>query len=100
MSTTQPDQPGGAVRVQLERTIGAVREALPEAERAEFTAVMDSVEVVELPSTFEYWYRRAVIAQVPGLRERIATGQAGPIVPIEQVVPDFAERLAARRNAA
>jgi hypothetical protein len=99
--STQPQTPSGVYTVHLERTIGAVREALPADERAEFDAVMDSTAVVELPHTFEYWYRRAVINQVPGLRQRIAAGTApGRTVPAEEVIPGFAERLAAHRNAA
>lgn len=96
--TTQPDQPSGVYTVHLERTIGAVREALPAGERAEFDAIVNSTAVVELPSAFEYWYRRAVIAQVPGLAKRIAAGTTGPTVPIEDVIPDWEARLAAHRT--
>jgi hypothetical protein len=95
--SAEPDQPSGVYTVHLERTIGAVREALPADERAEFAAVIDSIAVVELPSTFEYWYRRAVLAQVPGLAERIAAGTTGPTVPIQEVIPDWDTRLAAHR---
>lgn len=100
--STQPDQPGGVVRVHLDRTIAAVRAALPEPLAAEFSAVMDSIEVVELPSTFEYWYHRAIVAQVPGLSERVAAGRlsTGRGVPAEDVLPGFAELVAARQAAA
>lgn len=98
--TTQPEPTPGITRVHLERTIDAVYGALPEDERAEFSAVMNSTVVAELPHAFEYWFRRAVLAQVPGLAERLATGRGssrGGGVPIEQVIPDWDARLAAHR---
>jgi hypothetical protein len=102
MSNTS-QQPTGIVAVELPRTIGAVKEALPPAEAAEFAAVVESTEVVELPGVFEHWYRLAVLSQVPGLRERISSGRGsgtGNTVPAEEVFPGFEQRLADRRAAA
>lgn len=86
--------------IDLPRTIAAVRQALPEAEREEFTAVIDSVNVAELPHTFEFWFRRAAVNQVPGLRARIAAGRGsgtGDTVPFEEAFPD-ANAIAERRR--
>lgn len=98
--TTSPEPTPGITHVRLERTIDAVYAALPEEERGEFSAVMRATVVAELPHAFEYWYRRAVLAQVPGLAERIETtgrSSRGGGVPIEEAIPGFAERLAAHR---
>ena len=98
--TTSSEPTPGITHVRLERTIDAVYAALPEGDRAEFSAVMRATVVAELPHAFESWYRRAVLAQVPGLADRInATGRSsrGEGVPVEEVIPDFAERLAAHR---
>lgn len=81
-------------------TIVGVRDALPEAEAAEFMAVIESTNVTEFRHTFEYWYRRAVINRVPGLRERISAGHgrdAERTIPIEQVIPGFWEEYERRQ---
>ena len=89
--------------VHLPRTIAAVREALPSADAEEFSAVVDSTEVVELPGVFEHWWRRAVLNQRAGLLERIEAGRGsgtGRSVAVEDVFPGYGRQLAARRDAA
>lgn len=100
MTSSSPESTPGITHVRLDRTIDAVYAALPENERGEFSAVMRSTVVAELPHAFEYWFRRAVLAQVPGLAERIKTtgrSSRGEGVPIGQVIPDWEARLAAHR---
>jgi hypothetical protein len=88
--------------VHLDRTIAAVREALPADERGEFIAVIDSTNVSELPHTFEYWYRRAVL-NAAGLLERMKAGQGtgdGSGVPFDEAFPGARERWEQDRRVA
>src|ERR1051326_5500242 len=89
-------------RIRLERTLAAVRAALPDDERAEFNAVIDSTNVAELPHTFEYWYRRAVL-NAAGLLERIKAGQGsgnGSGIPFDEAFPHARERWEQARRGA
>lgn len=90
-------------QVRLERTIAAVRDALPTGEREEFTTIIDSTNVAKLPHTFEHWYRRALINSVSGLRERIASGLGSGVgggIDFDEAFPRARKRWDARKHAA
>lgn len=97
-------QPADATpaRITLPRTIRAVRGALTPEQREQFNAELEDVNAAGLRATLEKWWTEAVINLAPGARDRLAQAIAGtlPTVPIEQVIPDFAERYFERHGCA
>jgi hypothetical protein len=82
------------ITVRLDRTIAAVREALPEDEVAEFTAAIESADVDELPETFKYWFLIAVLNKA-GRLESFRSGQSqatGNGIPFDEAFPGYRER--------
>lgn len=80
--------------VQLDRTIAAVREALPENEVAEFNAAIESAHIDELQQTFGYWFIIAVLNKAGRLEafrsdQSLATGNG---IPFDQAFPGYRER--------
>lgn len=80
--------------VQLDRTIAAVREALPEDEVAEFNAAIESALYEDLQKTFRYWFMIAVMNKAGRLEafrsnRRLATGNG---IPADEAFPGARER--------
>ncbi|MEZ0113010.1 hypothetical protein ABH920_007035 [Catenulispora sp. EB89] len=82
------------IKVHLDRTIAAVREALPEDEVDEFNAAMETTEADEWRQTFERWFHRAVL-QKAGLLADIKAGishATGDGIPFDEAFPGYRER--------
>jgi hypothetical protein len=74
-------------------TIKGVREALPEADRAAFTAELDDASLDQVRSVLEIWRARAVL-YANGTDEKMAAARAGTlrVVPAEDVVRGWPRR--------
>jgi hypothetical protein len=80
--------------VRLDRTIAAVRAALPEEEVPGFNAAMESVLVADLPQTFERWFLRAALNKA-GLLDQWFGGPSratGTGIPVDEAFPGLRER--------
>ncbi|WP_370368821.1 hypothetical protein [Catenulispora sp. GP43] len=80
--------------VRLDRTIVAVREALPEDEVAEFNAAIESAHIDDLQKTFGYWFIIAVLNKAGRLEafrsdRSLATGNG---IPFDEAFPGYRER--------
>ena len=87
------------IRVHLDRTVTAVREALPEDELAEFDADMASETDDEPQRTFDRWFARAVLNKA-GLLADIKAGishATGKGIPAEEAFPGLRERWEQKR---
>jgi hypothetical protein len=76
------------ISVHLERTVDAVRAALPEDEIADFDADMASTTDDEPQRTFDRWFARAVLNEA-GLLADIKAGishATGPLIPADVVL--------------
>lgn len=95
-------QPSDATphRIVLPRKIRAVRQALTPEQQAQFAAELDDENAGGLAQVVERWWTQAVLNLSPGARDRIAAVEAGTArtVPIEAVIPDFAERFEQRHG--
>lgn len=81
-------------QVQLDRTIAAVRAALPEEEVADFTAAIESVHCDELGKTFNYWFAIAALNKA-GLLEDFMSERSlatGTGIPFDEAFPGYLER--------
>lgn len=91
--TAQPSEPTPH-RIVLPRTINAIRQALTAEQREAFAAELGDMEAGGLRATVEKWWRTALLNKA-GTWDRIAEVKAGTArtMPIEAVIPDFAERF-------
>lgn len=87
-------QPADAApaRITLPRTIRAVRGALTPEQREQFNAELEDVNAAGLRATLEKWWLMGVL-NLAGSWDRIAQVEAGTArtIPIEDVIPNFAE---------
>lgn len=81
----------GLNRTTLQRTVRAVRAALPESKRVEFMAELDDADAGGLSAVLDRWWTRAVVWSNPTAMAKLAAADAGQLefVPIEQVFPQF-----------
>lgn len=87
------------ITVRLDRTIAAVREALPEDEVAEFTAAIESAPSDRLKETFDHWFARAALNKA-GLLADIKAGVShatGNGIPFDEAFPGYRERWEQQR---
>ena len=81
------------ITVHLDRTIAAIRAALPEEEVADFDAAMESAGADD-QKTFERWFARAVLNEA-GLLADIKAGishATGKGIPVDEAFPGLRER--------
>jgi len=81
-------------RISLPRTIRAIKQALTAEQRAQFMAELEDIEAGGLRAVVEKWWLTAVL-NLSGTWERVEQVKAGTArtAPIEDVIPDFAERF-------
>ena len=82
------------ITVHLDRTVEAVRAALPEDEVAEFDAAMAATSDDEPQRTFDRWFARAVLNEA-GLLADIKAGishATGKGIPVDEAFPGLRER--------
>jgi len=81
-------------RISLPRTIRAIKQALTAEQRDQFMAELEDIEAGGLRATVEKWWLTAVmnLSGTWGRVERVKNGTV-QAVPIEDVIPDFAERF-------
>jgi hypothetical protein len=92
-SDTTPHQ------ISLPRTIRAIKQALTAEQRDQFMAELEDIEAGGLRAVVEKWWLTAVLNRA-GTWERVAAVESGTArtVPIEDVIPDFAERFERRHG--
>jgi hypothetical protein len=82
------------ITVHLDRTVEAVRAALPEDELAEFDADMAAMTDDDPQRTFDRWFARAVLNEA-GLLADIKAGishATGEGIPVDEAFPGLRER--------
>ncbi|ACU71807.1 hypothetical protein Caci_2898 [Catenulispora acidiphila DSM 44928] len=86
-------------RISLPRTIRAIKQALTAEQRNQFMAELEDIEAGSLRATVEKWWLTAVMnrAGTWGRVEQVKAGTART-VPIEDVIPDFAEQFEQRHG--
>jgi hypothetical protein len=86
-------------RISLPRTIRAIKQALTAEQKGQFMAELEDIEAGGLRAVVEKWWLTAVLNRA-GTWERVAAVESGTArtVPIEDVIPDFAERFERRHG--
>lgn len=86
-------------RIVLPRKIRAIRQALSVEQREQFAAELDDIDAGGLRAVVEKWWMTAVL-NLSGTWDRIEQVKAGTArtVPVEDVIPDFAERFEQRHG--
>lgn len=86
-------------RIVLPRKIRAIRQALTPEQRKHFAAELEDIDAGGLRATVEKWWVTAVL-NLSGTWERVEQVKSGTArtVPIEDVIPDFAEQFEQRHG--
>jgi len=97
MSAMHSDATPG--RIVLPRKIRAIRQALTPEQRVQFAAELDDIDAGGLRAVVEKWWLTAVL-NMSGTWERVEAVKAGAVrtVPVEDVIPDFAELFEQRHS--